>query len=46
MPAADLILKNANVLTMDPAQPTAELMAIKDNKILLVDGKESLDSVL
>ncbi len=45
MPAADLILKNANVITVDPEQPTAELVAIKDDKIVLVAGKESLESV-
>ena len=45
MPAADLILKNANVITVDPEQPTAELVAIKGDKILLVAGKESLESV-
>ena len=45
MPAADLILKNANVITIDPEQPTAELVAIKDDKILLVAGKENLESV-
>ncbi len=45
MPAADLILKNANVITIDPAQPTAELVAIKGDKILLVAGRERLESV-
>jgi len=42
---ADLVLKNANVITIDPAQPTAELVAIKGDKILLVAGKEGLESV-
>ncbi|MFH1032733.1 MAG: amidohydrolase [Chloroflexota bacterium] len=45
MKAADLILKNANVITLNPAQPTAELIAIKDGKILLVADNESLASV-
>ena len=45
MPAADLILKNANVLTMDAGQPTAELVAISGGKILLVAGNEELKSV-
>ena len=45
MPAADLILKNANVITVDPARLTAELVAIKGDKILLVGGNESLESV-
>ena len=45
MPVADLILKNANVITMDPRQPKAELVAIKDDKILLVAGNKELESV-
>ena len=45
MPAADIILKNANVITVDPRQPTAELVAIRGNKILLVAGKQKLESV-
>ena len=45
MPAADLILKNANVVTVDPGQPTAEVVAVKGDKILLVAGNESLESV-
>ena len=45
MPAADLILKNANVITMEPRQPTAELVAIKGNKILLVANSEELELV-
>jgi len=45
MPAADLILKNANVITLEPRQPTAELVAIKGNKILLVADSEELESV-
>jgi len=43
--SADLILKNANVITMDPSCPVAELVAIKDNKILLVGGSEALEPV-
>ena len=45
MPAADLILKNANVITMDAWHPAAELVAIKDNRVLLVAGNEELESV-
>ena len=45
MPIADLILKNANVLTMDTGQPAAELVAITGGKILLVAGNEELKSV-
>lgn len=45
MPIADLILKNANVITLDPRQPSAELVAIKGENILLVAGNEKLESV-
>jgi len=45
MPVANLILKNANVITMDPRQPKAELVAIKDDKILLVTGNKEMESV-
>ena len=39
---ADLILTNANVITMNPAKPTAGLVAIRGNKILLVGGSDRL----
>jgi len=45
MSAADIILKNANVITMDPRQPTAELVAIKGDSILLVADEEEVESV-
>ncbi|MFC2017227.1 amidohydrolase [Chloroflexota bacterium] len=45
MLAADLILKNANVITIDPEQSAADLVAIKGDKIWLVAGNESLESV-
>ena len=43
---ADLILKNANVITMDPKLSTAEMVAIKGNRILLVADNRELDSVV
>ena len=45
VPTADLVLKNANVITMDHSQPTAELVAIKGDKILLVASNEELEQV-
>ncbi|MBA7703946.1 Adenine deaminase [subsurface metagenome] len=45
MPVADLILKNANVITVDPAQPNAELVVVRGDRVLLVAGNEELDSV-
>jgi predicted amidohydrolase YtcJ len=43
--SADLILKNASVITMDPGFPAAELVAVRGNKILAVAGKEALGEV-
>ena len=45
MPAADLILKNARVITVDPARPRAGLVAVKGDGIIVVAGDESLESV-
>lgn len=36
--AADLILHNANVLTLDIERPSAELVAVKDGRIIWVGG--------
>ncbi len=42
MTTADLVLKNANVITMDPARPIAQNVAVKKGKILGVfDGDAS-----
>jgi len=45
MPAADIILKNASVLTMDATQPYAEMVVISGDKILMVGSSADLDSV-
>ena len=45
MPAADLILTNAKVITMSPDCPTAGLVAIRGNKIWLVGDSEKLGEV-
>jgi predicted amidohydrolase YtcJ len=42
---ADIVLKNANVITMDPARPSAGLVAITGDKIALVAGNGALDAV-
>ncbi len=39
---ADLILFNAKVLTMDPSNPKAELVAVKDKKILGIGENDIL----
>jgi predicted amidohydrolase YtcJ len=42
MPEADLVFKNARVITMDRAQPAAELVAVKGDRIMLVAGNDQL----
>ncbi|MFC2002213.1 amidohydrolase [Chloroflexota bacterium] len=45
MAVADLILKNANVITMNARRPTAELVAVVGDKSCLVAGNDELESV-
>jgi predicted amidohydrolase YtcJ len=42
MQHADLIITNARVITMDPAQPFAQSVAITDNKIIAVGSNEDV----
>src|SRR3989304_6286851 len=42
---ADIVLKNANVITMDAGRPSAALVAITGDKITLAGGHEALDDV-
>jgi hypothetical protein len=41
--ATDLVLYNANVLTMNRRQPRAELVAVRDGKIIHVGKNDELD---
>ncbi len=41
----DLILYNANVLTVDPAHPSAEMVAIKNGEIVWVGRNEDLNNL-
>ena len=43
--SADLILTNANVITVNPAKPAAGLVAIKGNRIWLVGDGDQLGEV-
>ncbi len=43
---ADIVLKNASVITMDARQPVAELVAIIGDKISFVGGRKELDSLV
>ncbi|MBN2238830.1 MAG: amidohydrolase [Dehalococcoidales bacterium] len=44
MPQADLILKNVRILTLDPKKPVADLLAVKDGRILYVGNAGDLAS--
>ena len=43
MPTADLIFKNAYIITVDPKRPNAEFVAVKGDKIICAGFKERLD---
>jgi predicted amidohydrolase YtcJ len=45
MPSADLILYNANVITMNPARPSAQLVAVRGDRILLAGDNGQLGEV-
>ncbi|MFC1914287.1 amidohydrolase [Chloroflexota bacterium] len=45
MPVADLILKNARVITMDSRQPAAEAVAISGDRLQVVGSNDGLESV-
>ncbi len=45
MPDADLILKNAAVITVDLAHPSASMVAVKGDRILLVGNNAEMASV-
>jgi predicted amidohydrolase YtcJ len=45
MPSADLVLKNARVITMDAARPAATLVAVTGDTISFVGDQMELDSV-
>src|SRR4051812_3067090 len=42
MPDADLLITNANFITLDPSMPRASAMAIKDGKILAIGSDNQL----
>jgi predicted amidohydrolase YtcJ len=45
MPSADLILHNANIITMDVSCPSAQLVAVKGDRVLLVGDNALLGEV-
>jgi len=46
MPAADIVLKNARVMTMDAARPVAWLVAVEGDTVSFVGGPEDMESVI
>ena len=46
MPPADLIFKNADILTIDPKQPMAEFVAVKGDKIIFAGLKEQINEFI
>ena len=42
---ADIVLKNARVITMDAVKPAAELVAVTDDQISFVGSNKELDSL-
>jgi predicted amidohydrolase YtcJ len=45
-PPADLLLRNASVVTLDQAKPTAAIIAIKGNRILHVGREEEAEPLV
>ena len=45
MPKAELVLKNASVITMDARQPAAELVAISGDRVLLTGSNDKLEAL-
>ncbi len=44
--AADLVVLNGRVLTLDPAQPSAEAVAARDGRILAVGGVDEIRELI
>ena len=45
MTAADILITNARILTMDPARPRAEALAIQGNRIIRIGSKSDVESL-
>lgn len=42
--AADLVLRNGNVVTVDPEHPAAEAVAVRDGEIVFVGSDDEIDA--
>lgn len=45
MPTADLVIENARLITLDPARPRAEAIALKDGLILAVGSRADVAAI-
>ena len=45
MTTADILITNARVLTMDPARPRAEALAIQGNRIIRIGSKSDVEAL-
>lgn len=45
MTAADILITNARVLTMDPARPRAEALAIQGNRIIRIGSRSDVEAL-
>jgi predicted amidohydrolase YtcJ len=45
VPPAQLLVFNANILTMDAAHPRAEAMAVRDGKVVALGTRAELESL-
>jgi len=43
---ADTIFRHGNIITLDPAQPTAQALAVRDGKIVAVGSDDDLDPLI
>ena len=43
--SADLIVTNANIYTVNPAQPTASAFAVRDGKFIAVGDAAAIDAL-
>ncbi|MCX7912217.1 MAG: hypothetical protein N2506_04575, partial [Dehalococcoidales bacterium] len=45
MPKADIVLKNARIITMEAGSPAADFVAIAGDRILCLGSRDELDGV-
>ncbi len=43
---ADLVIRNANIITIDPRQPRAQSLAVRDGKFVAVGDNDSVNDLV